>query len=249
LNPPCQPTDAGARRPTRRAVAAVFTVRRIRRTTALTTRVGLLTAGATFIAVGVAVTLWTGLGAGPMDVLVATINARTGLAIPFVVWLVAGTLMTAATLIGRRPGLGTVLAPLIVGPVLGFVRSLLATVPPPSNAAAVVAWHLAGVATMGLGAGALIVAGLGPGTGELLASATSRRTGRREPHIRAGFEMTWLAFALVLGGPFGFGTLIVAILIGPAVANGSRIVDLATARPVRRIRTAWATDREFATAA
>jgi hypothetical protein len=43
--------------------------------------------------------------------------------------------------------------------------------------------------------------------------------------------------------------LLVAILIGPAVANGSRVVDLATSRPVRRNRTAWATDVEFATAA
>jgi uncharacterized membrane protein YczE len=249
VNPPCQHTEARERNLARRATGAVFSVRRIRRTTALTTRICLLATGATFIAVGVAVTLWTGLGAGPMDVLIVTLNARTGLALPFVVWLVAGTLMTAATLIGRRPGFGTLLAPLIVGPVLGAVRAFLATVPPPSHSAAMVAWHLAGVATIGLGAGALIVAGLGPGTGELLAGATSRRTGQREPHIRAGFEMTWLAIGLLLGGPFGVGTLIVAILIGPAVANGSRIVDLATARPVRRIRTAWATDREFATAA
>lgn len=248
MNPPCQHTEACDTRPSRRAAAAVFTVHRIRRTTAVTTRICLLAVGATFIATGVAVTLWTGLGAGPMDVLVATISERTGLALPFVVWLVAGTLMSAATLIGRRPGIGTVLAPLIVGPVLAAVRSFLATVPPPSHTAAI-GWHLAGVATIGLGAGALIVAGLGPGTGELLAGATAGRTGRREPHVRAGFEMTWLAFGLLLGGPVSVGTLIVAMLLGPAVANGKRIVDLATARPVRRIRTAWATDQEFATAA
>ena len=232
-----------------RASGTVFTARRIRRTAALTTRIGLLATGAAFIAVGVAVTLWTGLGAGPMDVLLVTLNARTGLALPFVVWLVAGTLMATATLIGRRPGFGTFLAPLIVGPILGLVRAVLATVPPPSHAAAVVAWHLAGVATIGLGAGALIVAGLGSGTGELLAGATAQRTGRRESHIRAGIEMTWLTIGVLLGGPVGVGTVIVAILIGPAVANGSRIVDLATSRPVKRIRTAWATDVEFATAA
>jgi uncharacterized membrane protein YczE len=227
----------------------VFSVHRIRRTAALTTRIGLLAIGATLIATGAAVTLWTGLGAGPMDVLISAINTRTGLAVPFVVWIVAGTLMSVATLIGRRPGLGTFLAPLIVGPVLGAIRSVLATVPPPSSQAAAVAWHLAGVATIGLGAGALIVAGLGSGTGELLAGATAGRTGRREPHIRAGIEMTWLSIGLLLGGPVGVGTLIVAVLIGPAVANGSRIVGMATSRPVQRIRTAWATDLEFATAA
>ena len=39
--------------------------------------------------------------------------------------------------------------------------------------------------------------------------------------------MTWLSIGLLLGGPVGVGTLIVAVLIGPAVANGSRIVHLA----------------------
>ena len=61
--------------------------------------------------------------------------------------------------------------------------------------------------------------------------------------------MTWLSFGLLLGGAVGVGTLIVAILIGPAVANGSRLVHMATSRPVKRIRAAWATDVEFATAA
>ncbi|MDP9464344.1 MAG: hypothetical protein M3P52_06955 [Actinomycetota bacterium] len=215
----------------------------------MTTRICLLVAGAVLIAVGAAVTLWTGLGAGPMDVLILAINTRTGLAIPFVVWLVSGTLMAFATLVGRRPGIGTFLSPLIVGPVLGAVRVFLATVPPPSNTAAVIAWHVAGVATIGLGAGTVIIAGLGPGSGELLASATAGRTGRREPHIRVGFELTWLAFGLLLGGPVGMGTLIVAVMLGPAVANGSRAVDLVTSPSVRRIRTAWATDKEFATAA
>jgi uncharacterized membrane protein YczE len=227
----------------------MFSVHRVRRTAAVTTRICLLVAGAVLIAIGAAVTLWTGLGAGPMDVLILAINSRTGLAIPFVVWLVSGTLMALATLVGRRPGLGTFLSPLIVGPVLGAVRAFLATVPPPSNTAAVVAWHVAGVATIGLGAGTVIIAGLGPGSGELLAGATARRTGRREAHVRVGFELTWLAVGLLLGGPVGVGTLIVALMLGPAVANGSRAVDLATSPSVKRIRSSWATDREFATAA
>ncbi|MGH9134040.1 MAG: YczE/YyaS/YitT family protein [Ilumatobacteraceae bacterium] len=248
MHPPRQTRQPRARRVTRRVVAA-FPVRRVRRAAAVSSRVCLVVAGATLIGTGAAVTLWTGLGAGPMDVLTASINARSGLALPFVVWIVAGTLMAVATLIGRRPGLGTFLSPLIVGPVIGAVRSLLDTVPAPVHLGSAVAWHLAGVATIGLGAGALIVAGLGTGTGELLAGATARRTGRREHHIRAGFEVTWLTIGMLLGGPVGFGTVIVAILIGPAVANGSRVVDRATSRPVSRIRAAWATDNEFATAA
>ena len=46
------------------------------------------------------------------------------------------------------------------------------------------------------------------------------------------------------GGPGGVGTLIVAIMLGPAVANGSRAVELGDVAVGGRIRIAWATDRD-----
>ncbi|MGE5210944.1 MAG: hypothetical protein ACM3MM_06745, partial [Acidobacteriota bacterium] len=61
----------------------------------------------------------------------------------------------------------------------------------------------------------------------LLASAASDRTGRPEPRIRMAFELAWLAVGVVLGGPIGLGTVLVALAIGPAVAVGYRAVDAA----------------------
>ncbi len=63
--------------------------------------------------------------------------------------------------------------------------------------------------------------------GELLAKAASDKSGQPEPLVRVGFEMTWLVTGVLLGGPFGFGTLIVALTIGPAIARGYRLVDSA----------------------
>ncbi len=93
-----------------------------------------------------------------------------------------------------------------------------------------VALHLLAIGALGIGAGALIVSGLGAGSGELLASAASDRTGRAEPHVRMAIELGWLVVGVVLGGPAGLGTVIVALCIGPAVANGYRIVDTTATR-------------------
>jgi len=85
--------------------------------------------------------------------------------------------------------------------------------------------HVAAVGMIGLGAGALIVSGLGAGSGELIASAASDRVGRPEPRVRLAIESSFLVVGVALGGPIGLGTVAVALIIGPAVAMGHRFVS------------------------
>ena len=188
-------------------------------------RVGLLVVGSVVIAAGVAVMLWTRLGPGPLDVFIGAVRVRTGLSLTLAVWLVIASLIGVAWLLGRRPGPGTLLSPLIVGPAMQAFVALLDGVEPPDAFIVVAAIHVAAVFVVGLGSGALIVSGLGAGSGELLASAASDRTGRAEPGIRMAFELTWLGVGVILGGPIGVGTVLVALTIGPAVAVGYRAVD------------------------
>jgi uncharacterized membrane protein YczE len=188
-------------------------------------RVGLLVVGSVVIAAGVAVMLWTRLGPGPLDVFIGAVRVRTGLSLTLAVWLVIASLIGAAWLLGRRPGPGTLVSPLIVGPAMQAFVALLDGVEPPDAFIAVAAIHVAAVFVVGLGSGALIVSGLGAGSGELLASAASDRTGRAEPGLRMAFELTWLGAGVLLGGPIGVGTVLVALTIGPAVAVGYRAVD------------------------
>jgi len=103
--------------------------------------------------------------------------------------------------------------------------SVFDDVDPPDVMALAALIQLAAVFVVGLGAGALIVSGLGAGSGELLAAAASDRSGRAEPRIRMAFELTWLGAGIALGGPIGVGTVLVALTIGPAVAVGYRAID------------------------
>jgi uncharacterized membrane protein YczE len=190
-------------------------------------RVGLLVVGSVVIAAGVAVMLWSRLGPGPLDVFIGAVRVRTGLSLTLAVWLVIASLIGVAWLLGRRPGPGTLVSPLIVGPTMQAFVALLDGIEPPDAFLVVAAIHVAAVFVVGLGSGALIVSRLGAGSGELLASAASDRTGRAEPGIRMAFELTWLGVGVVLGGPIGVGTVLVALTIGPAVAVGYRAVDAA----------------------
>ena len=209
------------------AIAAVLGTGVPRRILGLTSRVLLLVAGSVSIGLAVGLMLWNDFGPGPFDVFVGAIGNLTGLPWSLALWTVVAALALVAWGLGRRPGPGTMLGPLIVGPVVQATASLLDVTPTPDSFVVKIAVHLVTISLIGLGAGAMIVSGLGAGTGELVAAAASDRSGRPEARVRVAFESTWLVLGVVLGGPFGFGTVMVALLIGPAVARGHRIVDVA----------------------
>ncbi len=212
------------------AIAELIARSRVRRVLGLSTRITMLLVGSTIIAAAVAVTLWTKLGPGPLDVFIGAVRVHTGLPLSLAVWLVVGTLISVAWLLGRRPGVGTIVGPLVVGVVMQSVSALLANYDAPTSIVLRLAIHLLAIGAVGIGAGALIVSGLGAGSGELLASAASNRSGRREPRVRLAFEVTWLVIGVAMGGPAGLGTILVALTIGWSVSNGHRMVDRTAGR-------------------
>jgi uncharacterized membrane protein YczE len=232
VDPPCTAAPVRAHGRTRLsalsrpgAIAAVIATGPTPRMLRGSVRIGLLVAGSLIIGSAVAVMLWTELGPGPLDVFIGAVRARTGLSLTVSVWLVIAAMIGAAWAMGRRPGPGTLLSPLIVGPIMEAGLTWLHRVDAPDQIVLVVAIHVAAVFVAGIGAGALIVSGLGAGSGELLAAAASERTGRPEPRLRMAFELGLLIAGVALGGPIGLGTVVVALTIGPAVMVGFRAVD------------------------
>lgn len=185
----------------------------------------MLLAGSATIAISVAVLLWNDFGPGPLDVFIGALRALTGLPLMVAVWLTIGTLTAIAWALGRRPGLGTIVGPIVTGPVMQVAVSALERFDSPDHLIEKVVVHLVAIGAVGVGAGTVIAAGLGAGTGELLAAAASDRSGRPQPRVRLLFEVTWLLLGVLLGGPIGLGTVIVALAIGPSVAHGHRLVD------------------------
>lgn len=217
------------------AVAAVVATGPTRRVLGFSTRLAMLTIGSFLIAASVAVTLWTELGPGPLDVFIGAVRNITGIPLTIAVWATVGTLIAFAWMLGRRPGLGTILSPFMIGPMLQSVFSVLEQFDPPGSLIIRIGLQLVAIAGIGVGAGALIVSGLGAGSGELFAGATSDKVRKPETSVRFVIEMAWIGIGVALGGPAGLGTVMVAVLIGPAVARGHGWVDALAARSIKGV--------------
>jgi uncharacterized membrane protein YczE len=226
------------------AIADVVSRHPARRALGYGTRIVMMVAGTVLVGLAVAMLLWNDFGPGPLDVFVGAVRHISGLPLMVAVWLTIGSMSALAWVLGRRPGLGTMVGPFVAGPVMQVALTWLERFESPDHLVTKSAVHLVAVAGIGIGAGLVIDAGLGAGTGELLAAAAADRSGRSEPQVRLVLESTWLLAGGVLGGPVGLGTVIVALTIGPSVAHGHRLVSGVVATGRRRL-----SDARFALAA
>ena len=191
----------------------------------LAVRVVLMVGGSTVIGVFVAVLIWNGLGPGPVDVLVVGVSARTGLSLTLTGWSMFGAMNLIAWIMGRRPGFGTVAAPMIAGFVLGVAVSGLDNIERPDTLIVRLVVQLIGIGAIGAGAASIMKSGLGAAPSELLTTAFTERNGWSEPRVRTAIELSCLVVGATLGGPIGVGTGMVALSIGSSVGLGVRVVD------------------------
>ncbi len=180
--------------------------------------------GSLLVAFGVSVTLATDIGVGPLDVFNIGLAEQFGLPLSVAMWSVAAAMMLLATLLGNPPRPGTLITPFVVGALIEPIASALERLASLPLAGALAVQAVA-VLTIGLGAGAIVVSGFGAGLGELISEATSWRFGRSMSATRLGLEASLFALGTAIGGPFGPGTILIAVLIGPAVSRGVRLTE------------------------
>jgi uncharacterized membrane protein YczE len=218
--------SASARLWTRAAIAAgSFASAPRRRTLRVTRGIGVHVIGSVILAAAVGLMLWNNFGPGPIDVFIVALTEHTGLPLAVALWLTIGTMLMLAWALGRKPGVGSIVTPIVIGPAIQFFVSVFDAYEAPTALIAKVGVQLLALVFVGLGAGAIIASGLGAGMGELLAQAGADKSGQPPQLVRVGCELTWLAAGVLLGGPVGLGTLIVAVAIGPAVGRGSLFVN------------------------
>jgi hypothetical protein len=93
-------------------------------------------------------------------------------------------------------------------------------VPTPENFISQILLATIAVLTVGLGGGIYLVANLGAGPRDGLMVGLQRKTKLPIAAVRALLEISVVSIGWYLGGTVGFGTLLFAFGIGPAVALG-----------------------------
>lgn len=201
-------------------------------TRSLPSRVLQLVVGLTACAVGIVMTLQSGLGVSPWDVLHGGLSERSGIPFGYVVQIVGLVVLALGVVLGGvRPGVGTFANIALIGTVenvlldAGWLAGL-------GDRGMVVrgAVLLVGVVVIGFGAALYIGAHLGAGPRDSLMVALHVRSGRSVGLARTVVELVALVLGLAMGGPFGVGTVVYAVGIGAAVQLWFRVLRQSPAR-------------------
>ncbi|WP_022901164.1 YczE/YyaS/YitT family protein [Humibacter albus] len=154
------------------------------------------------------------IGIEPWDVLAQGITLHTGIPFGLVTNLVGGVVLLFWIPLRQRPGRGTVLNVLLIGPSAQFG---LWIVPQPGELWARILLFAAGLLLIAAASGLYIGAHYGPGPRDGLMTGLHARTGRPIWLVRGAIEATVLLIGWLLGGNVGWGTLAFAVCIGPLV--------------------------------
>ncbi len=177
-------------------------------------RLAQLLFGLVLFGVGCAVMVEAGIGLDPWTVFAQGISRQTGIGIGWVANIVGFLVLLAWIPLRQRPGVGTIANILLVGTAMQFAIDLL---PAPEGFVAQLLVFLGGVAIVALASGLYIGARFGPGPRDGLMTGLHARFGWPIWAARLGVEATVLVAGWLLGGTVGLGTVLFAVLIGPAV--------------------------------
>lgn len=178
-------------------------------------RAAAILVGLVMFGVGIGALFLADLGVGPWDVLhdalAGLIDRQPGTVIMGLGLLLLGLVAVLHQTIGPA----TVANVLIIG---STVNVLLAVVEPPSSMA--VRMALVGVAPLTVAFGSMLYLGAGLGTGVRDGLMTALvETGLSIRTARTCLEVTVLVGGGALGGSYGVGTLVFALLVGPLLQS------------------------------
>ncbi|HAM26424.1 MAG TPA: hypothetical protein DCP11_06845 [Microbacteriaceae bacterium] len=162
----------------------------------------------------IAMMVRAGIGVSPWDVLSQGIALHTGIAFGWVTNIVGAIVLLFWIPIRQKPGIGTLVNVLLIGPSAEVGLSLIPAQHAPVSQALLFA---GGLALLAVATGLYIGARFGPGPRDGLMTGVNRRWGWRIWTVRTSIELVVLGVGWLLGGNVGLGTVAFAVLIGPMV--------------------------------
>jgi uncharacterized membrane protein YczE len=163
----------------------------------------------------IAMMVQAGIGVSPWDVLTQGIAKQTGFAFGLITNVVGLLVLLLWIPIRQKPGIGTVVNVLLIGP---SAQVALLLIPAQTALGSRLLLFAGGLALLAIATGLYIGARFGPGPRDGLMTGIHRRFGIRIWIVRTSIEVTVLAVGWLLGGNVGIGTLAFALLIGPMVS-------------------------------
>lgn len=178
-------------------------------------RLAQLLLGLFLYGIGISLMVRASVGIAPWDVLTQGFSEQTGLSFGLLTNLIGLAVLLLWIPIRQKPGLGTVLNVLLIGPSAQFGLWLF---PQFEGLWQQVPAFVAGLSVLALATGMYIGADFGPGPRDGLMTGLHRRTRWPIGVVRTGIEASVLLAGWAMGGDAGWGTLAFALAIGPMCA-------------------------------
>ena len=173
-----------------------------------------LFAGFACYGLAIALMVRADLGLGPWDAFHQGVARQTGLKIGTAAMLVGALVMLAWLPLRQKPGIGTVLNVLCIGPMTNLALDHVQT---PEGTIARWAMMLGGIVIISIGSALYLPTRLGAGPRDGLMLGLHQKFGLSIRVARTIVEVSVLAAGWWLGGRVGLGTIAFAGLIGPLV--------------------------------
>lgn len=162
--------------------------------------------------IALALILRAAIGVAPWDVLTQGLSLKTGWGFGMLTIVVGAVVLLFWIPLKQKPGIGTVLNVLLVGPAADLGLWLI---PANLDLWARILMFPAGLFVLALATGLYIGARFGAGPRDGLMTGIHERTGWPIWVGRTGIEVVVLAAGWMLGGNVGVGTVLFALLVGP----------------------------------
>ncbi len=191
--------------------------------------------GFVFFAVGILLTRDAGLGMAPWGVFHVGLSNYFPITMGQATQLMGLLILTVAFFLGQIPGLASIMNMVFIGMFIDILDALV-SIPTPENPLVAVVMILIGVFFIGWGTYFYLRVELGAGPRDGLMEGLVRKTRRPVWLIRGVIEGSALFLGFLMGGPVGFGTLLIALTLGFSVefafkvggyhSNTARHIDL-----------------------
>ena len=175
----------------------------------------ILVVGLWIFGTGDAVIIAAGLGVAPWTVLAQGIGNQLNWTIGEATFFISVVVLFLWIPIKEKPGVGTILNAILIAAAIDIMEPKL---PHPQDLFFQTIQVLVGTILVGVGSGFYLTANLGPGPRDGWMTGIQRITNIPIGRVRTSIEVMVLIIGWRLGGIFGIGTIIFAILIGPIVA-------------------------------
>ena len=175
----------------------------------------ILVVGLWIFGTGDAIIIAAGLGVAPWTVLAQGIGNQLNWTIGEATFFISVVVLFLWIPIKEKPGIGTILNAILIAAAIDIMEPKL---PHPQDPFFQTIQVLVGTILVGVGSGFYLTANLGPGPRDGWMTGIQRITNIPIGRVRTSIEVMVLIIGWRLGGIFGIGTIIFAILIGPIVA-------------------------------